>query len=240
MSADAYFSLAALPMLDPPGSAPPLELARLLDLVPTGRPQALVRAVVLADDLVQREACLSGEIQDPTPVVLTVAQARGEEPLPEELTPDDTGAAARRVPADQVWEVYVRHVEILAHRLSSRFLHQWISYEVTLRNALVGIRAKALDREVGQYLVNRELQDSGGDVDAAVAAWTAAADPLRGLQALLSARWQWIEQHESWFSFEDDEFPAYAAKLVLLHRWHRSLREQSERWRETGAGGMHA
>jgi hypothetical protein len=71
------------------------------------------------------------------------------------------------------------------------------------------------------YLVTPELADSSADFTGALAAWSSALDPLAALEALDKARWEWIQDHGQWYSFEAQELEAYAAKLVLLHRWRR-------------------
>jgi hypothetical protein len=57
---------------------------------------------------------------------------------------------------------------------------------------------------------------------------------LEGQKVLDRARWAWLDEHDRWFTFEDDELAAYAARLLLVNRWHRitsppAAREGSER-----------
>lgn len=222
MAALNYFSLTALPALDPPGAVPPLAREALAEGAPPGRPLALVRVVLLADDLLRREAALAGELDDPDPVILTPEQAVGEAPLPSAIAPRSEAESRATVPADAVWHAYFHHADRTARRLKSPLLGEWLGYEVALRNGLAAARAKALGLEAGRYVVAKELERESGVVDGAVALWAAATDPLSGARALIGARWRWIEQQEPWFSFRDDEFVAYAVKLVLLHRWHRT------------------
>ena len=97
---------------------------------------------------------------------------------------------------------------------------------MALRNAIAEDRAKQLELDVDEYLVAPDL---GGDEDctAAVNEWSAAPDPLAAMKALDSVRWTWLADHDRWFTFQNDELTAYAAKLVLLHRWHR-LKQASQ------------
>jgi hypothetical protein len=230
MGADAYFLLTALPALDPPAAAPPLSLAELMERVPRGRARALVRCVILSDDLLQREAALAGELATPTPAVLTPEQALGTAPLPDDLSTSVAGSAdgpevagGLRTPADVVWSSYYRWADALARRLGSAFLQEWVGSEVAVRNALAVARARVLGLDPARHVVARDLE--GGDgaaADVVVAALAASPDPLAGLRELIALRWRWVEQHEPRYSFGDDEFAAYAAKLVLAHRWERS------------------
>ena len=244
MSADVYFLLTALPTLDLPGSEPPLDLAELLERVPEGRARELVRCVILSDDLMQREAALAGELAAPDPGVLTPEQVRGAAPLPDDLLPPAAGSGGAsepeegfrtsadafrtfpeelRTPADVIWNAYYRFAHALARRLRSPFLLEWVGSEVAVRNAVAMMRARALGLDPARHVVARDLESGdGATADAVVAALTAAPDPLAGLRELIVLRWRWVEHHEPLYSFGDDEFAAYAARLALLHRWQRS------------------
>ena len=223
MGADNYYSLTTLPVLEPPPADPPLEPGRLLERVPDGRPRELVRCVVLSDDLLQREATLAGELPRPEPAVLTAEQARGEEPLPPELGPgSEREGPSPRIAADAVWSVYYRWAHRRASELDSSFLQQWVVWEVSTRNALAAARARILGLDPDAYVLARSLDESSGESDALVSSWSSAAQPLDAFRGLLAARWRWVEEHEPWFTFRDDEFAGYAAKLVLLHRWLRA------------------
>lgn len=225
MGADNYAALAALPALDAPPAAPPLLLAELMERIPTGRPLDLARCILLGDDLLLREAVLSGEVEAAEPAVLTPEQLAGTAPLPDPLADPSATAMEPTVPtlpADVTWSAYFRYAADLAVRRRSRFLLAWVRAEVSLRNALATVRARALGLDPSLYRVASELEEGSPDTDAAVAGWSAAADPLEGMRVLLAARWRWVELHEPWFSFDDDELAAYAAKLVLLHRWRRT------------------
>ena len=50
-----------------------------------------------------------------------------------------------------------------------------------------------------------------------VGAWSTAETAVAAYELLALARWEWLCQHDRWFSFRDDELAAYAAKLLLLH-----------------------
>jgi hypothetical protein len=221
MGADNFFSLTTLPVLDPPPAEPPLALADLMARVPAGRAAELVRCVLLADDLRQREAVLAGERSEPDPAVLTVEQVAGDAPLPEAVAPGQEGPSTR-TPADAIWSAYYRWADRRARELHSRFLRQWVGWEVTTRNALAVARARALELDPDEYVVARSLDHDTREAEALAAGWAAAGHPLDAFRGLLAARWRWIDRKEPWFTFDDDEFAAYAAKLVLLHRWLRA------------------
>lgn len=220
MGADNYYRISALPALGDLGSAPPLSLAALREHVgerPAAR--ALVDALLLFDDLRQREAFLAGELKEVSPVVLTPAEVRNEQPLPPFLTAE--GGASRRVAADTVWAAYFKHAARVAQRRGSEFLAGWISREVAMRNALAAARARALGLDPAPYLVAPELVRDDEDFSALISEWSAAPDPLAGARVLDQARWTWLHEHDAWFSFGDEELAAYAAKLMLIVRWYR-------------------
>jgi hypothetical protein len=222
MAGRHYFLITSLPPLPELGSAPPLTAAQLLAGVgEAGAARALVETLFLGDDLLQREALLAGQIDQAEPTVLRPAQLRDEEPLPACLIREDAEAAAVRVPADAVWSAYYHHAADVAERRASGFLAAWVRQEVALRNAVAAARAKDLGLEVEPYLVASDLGRDADDLTGVVSEWAAAPDPLAGLRALDNARWTWLAEHDQWFSFGDDELAAYAAKLMLLHRWHR-------------------
>jgi hypothetical protein len=220
MGADNYYRISALPALGDLGSEPPLSLAALREHV-SDRPAArvLVDALLLFDDLRQREAFLAGELKEVSPVVLTPAEVRNEEPLPQFLTAEE--GVSRRVAADTVWAAYFKHAAGVAARRGSEFLAGWISREVAMRNALAAARARALGLDPAPYLVAPELVRDDEDSSALISKWAAAPDPLAGARVLDRARWAWLHEHDAWFSFGDEELAAYAAKLMLIVRWYQ-------------------
>jgi len=222
-----YYAISALPTLPDLGAPPPISPADLREHVKAHvslrRP---VDVLLVSDDLLQREALLAGEIEEVEPAVLSREQALGAEALPAELAPEEE--PARRIPSDAVWAKYFRHAARVARDLGGRLLAGWVMYEVSLRNALVTARAKSLGLEPADYQVAPELGGSDEDFSAVVQEWAAAPNPLKGQQVLDRARWAWLVDHEAWFSFSDDEVGAYAAKLLLLVRWHRLTQEADD------------
>jgi len=228
MAGDNYYLVSALPSLPDLGSVPPLSLAALREhVIHAAAARTLVDAILLGDDLLQRDAALAGEIQEVEPALLTPAQVRDDEPLPPYLAPAEDGGTTR-IASDAVWEAYFRHAAAVARQRGSRFLTAWVGHEVALRNALAAARAKTLDLDPAGYLVAPELGDTDEDVTALLGDWSGAENPLEGIRILDAARWQWLDGHDAWFSFGDDELAAYAAKLMLLVRWHRLSKPRAE------------
>lgn len=222
MAGQNYYLITALPPLGELGTDAPLTNRQMLEhLADTGGPHESVQAIFLGDDLLQREAMLAGEITDPDPAVLTSAQLTNDQPLPDYLAVRAVPAAARAVAADALWEAYFRHAASVAQSTGNAFLGEWVGYEVALRNAVAARRAQTLQLEASDYLVAVDLAAKNEDFATALNQWASAPNPLVGMQGLDRARWEWLTGHDRWFSFADDELTAYAAKLMLLQRWHR-------------------
>jgi len=220
-----YFLLSALAPLEELGSTPPVGLAQLRQhVLPSPRAAQLVETVLLADDLLQREAYLAKEIEEVEPAVLTIAQARNESPLPETLQQEHSKPPSG-LETDVLWAGFFTYAAKVGQSQASRFLSGWVASEVTLRNAVVTARAQALELDPSGYIVCPELADPNLDFSAVVSEWSSAPDPLKAQRVLDEARWRWLSDHDERFSFEADELAAYAAKLVLLHRWRRFTKE---------------
>ncbi len=231
MKGENLYTITSLPTLGELGSPPPMTPAEMLDHIADSETLShLLGAIFLCDDLIQREAILAGEIQQAEPTVLTVEQLRNEQPLPDYLEGEPNQTA--RIAADATWETYYRYVADVAVRQGSIFLAEWTGYEVALRNALVEARAKQLELDAEYYLVAPDLAASI-DASAVINEWASAANPLAGLKVLDSARWAWLAENDAWFSFSNDELAAYAARLMLLHRWNRITADDGDRNTDT-------
>jgi len=227
MQVETYYYIAALPMLGDIGSDPPLGLTDMLAHV-QARPRwrRLVGTLLLFDDLLQREAFLAGEVDSVDPAVLTPVQARNEAPLPADLVATEEPAREANVAVDDLWETYFRFAAKVGHEMGSAFLDSWVRFEVSLRNALAAARARRLGLEEADYQVAIDLSASEEDFTATMDEWAAAPTPLAGLRVVIRARWSWIDDHESWFSFSENELLVYAARLMLLEQWRRCAEER--------------
>jgi len=189
-------------------------------------PESAIRVLLLGDDLLQREAVLSGEVDTKQTdlAVLSPAQAMGDQPLPEFLIPEgpanETGGQSV-LAVDLIWRRFFFHAAAMAQSLRSRFLADWVTYEVGLRNAMVRARAETLGLDAQPYLVAEELGNADTAFGRELNEWKRAPHPLAGLEAVEKIRWQWLTQQEPWYDFGDDEVVAYGAKLMVLLRWHR-------------------
>lgn len=230
MTGDINYLLSSLKTLDDLGATPPMTLYDFLDHVrDIDGNTALIEALFLSDDLLQRQAYLSGELDEFDPVVISEAQIKDEEPLPDFLTApaveDDIQNAI-----DSLWANYYRHaLDVAGGSGGSDFLEKWVAFEVGLRNALVVARAKSLGIDPHPYVVADTIGSTRDEFNSIVSEWSSASDPMEGSKVLDQARWHWINQNDNWFSYSDDELAAYAAKLILLKRWKRLSGETSHK-----------
>ena len=222
MAGDTYYILSSLKTPDDLGSPPPMTLSEFLDHVrEIDGNTTLIETIFLSDDLLQHQAYLSGELEDFDPAVLSEAQVKDEEPLPDYLNAQVTEEDLQN-PIELLWASYYQHIlDIANSQNGSDFLKKWVAFEVGLRNALVMARAKSLGIDPNAYIVADDIGSTKGEFDAIVTEWSSASNPLDGLRVLDRARWRWISENDDWFSFSDDELVAYAAKLILLKRWKR-------------------
>ena len=228
------YLLSILPTLEQMGSIPPLSKHDLLEhVIGSNGPAGTIEMLLLSDDLMQYQALLAEEIeQDRTDLaILSLDKAENESVLPDFLLPEETTEKqeSMRLSVDETWTRYFHHAASVAKRTRSSFLKAWIGFEVGLRNALVTARAQILDLDSAAYLVAPELADKNTDFSHIVLEWSGASDPLTALKVLDEARWDWLEEHGGWYSFNACEIEVYAARLVLLHRWRRILSEKKQR-----------
>jgi len=225
MAIQNYYILTSLPVLEE-GGIPAITPSELRDKVEMcDGPVKLIEAIILGDDLIKMQAVLSEEIEDADFTILTSAQVKGEEPMPDFLLTSDE--PARKAPVDSLWENYFKHTAKTAVNCGSNFLKKWVNFEVSLRNALVIERAKKLGFEAFDFLASQELSDDEYDFDSLVNDWSAASNPLSGLEVLDRARMQWVIENDRWFSFSDDELAAYTWKLLLINRRCRLTQAES-------------
>lgn len=222
MAEKNYYIQSFLAELDTIESPVKISAGDFLDtLEPDAAVTQTVRMIFIADDLLQRESFLAGQIQQVSPAVLTPEALRGEEPLPDFLLED---SASSKIESDAVWENYFRSAENCAQSLpGGEFLSRWVAMEVTLRNSLAEARANALGLEPTDYFVAADLADSTIDLKQTITEWQGSVgeNPVEAQKILDRARWDWISQHGGYFSFGDDELAAYAAKLSIACRWKR-------------------
>jgi hypothetical protein len=235
MRSDRHYYITTLPAIGELGSSPPMKLADLFEHVEENRLWSeQLQALVLLDDLQQREALLAGETEEVDPAVLSQQQMRGEARLPESLDAPADSAQTAKLEIDLLWGRYFRYAHQLAVSRGSPFLAQWVEFEVALRNALAAARARRLGLEESDYQVAADLGHSDEDLAPLLSEWEAATTPLAGLRVVIRARWSWVDRHDAWYSFSVDELLAYAARVMLLEQWRRIEEEDDPQAERSG------
>ena len=222
--AKPYYILSMLPTIVALGAPAPLTSREFLDLFEPDDPLlAEVEALFLGDDLLLRQAAMAGrDCTGHTPAVLSRGQIAGELELPEPLILERADDTMRFVaPEDALWETYYQWLADFAATHHSKFLREWAAFEVGLRNALAAHRAAALNLDVGGYLIAESLGNDAGEYTAILNDLQTGETPLEQKEILDLARWAWLNEHDEWFTFGNDEILAYAARLLLTTRWER-------------------
>jgi hypothetical protein len=170
MAARGYFLVSALPSMGELGAAPPWTPVALLEHVrETGGPAAVVEALLLGDDLLQRDALLAGEIEETRTAVLTPEQAADEMPLPAHLVPggdeevdEDEEREVVRHAGDAIWLAWFRHAAEVGRRRCSRFLPgvEWARGGDAQR---AGDGGHGLRAGPGDYRMASDLSEAGVD-----------------------------------------------------------------------------
>ena len=114
---------------------------------------------------------------------------------------------------------YWRLAHAQAKSDKSQFMAAWVGFEISLKNALVDVRAKRLGKDANLYKHLVELDS--GEVSSEIISVENVQNPLVEDEVVEHLRWKWILEHDSWFSFSNDEILAYGVKLLALHRWYR-------------------
>jgi len=227
------YILSALPALEPIGSIPPISKIDFLSMISGDKNVAdTVEIILLNDDITQYEAFLSGEIdKDRLDLAVISMESNESKPvLPDFLIHEEQKheKGLEHLASDNLWSRYFIYASQVAKQ-KSKFLDAWIGFEVGLRNALTTARALALDLDPNPYLVCPDLAYYEGDYNNIISAWNAAANPLIAMEVLDKARWEWLEEHGTLYSFTADEIEVYAARLVLLHHWRRILSDSENK-----------
>lgn len=218
-----HFYITTLPALGDLGSSPPMKLVDLFEHVEENRQwREQLGALILLDDLHQRESLLTGEADEVEPAVLSLQQMQGEAPLPEWMDVPDDVEKTVGLEVDMLWDRYFHYAHRLGDSCGNRFLTKWVEVEVALRNALAAARARKLGLEVSDYQVATDLGRSDEDLAPMLSEWESAATPLASLRIVIRARWSWLDRHDAWFTFSVDELLAYAARVMLLEQWRRT------------------
>jgi len=118
---------------------------------------------------------------------------------------------------ESVCFAWFRYMHLTGHRVNSRLLQRWSAWEMTLAIHLADIRdtSETAPEKVRQLPPDAPLYDYA----ALVAEWKNTADPMAGEHWLDEARFAFLAEESTRYSFELDELVSYLLKLRLLSRY---------------------
>lgn len=125
----------------------------------------------------------------------------------------------RASPVDRLWDAYYAYALEVARKARSRFLGQYLSWEVALRNQLVVQRAKERNLPAEDFLVlpHVETHDFGN----LIAQLKSRKNPLAAEQYLDEERLKHIYRCEGTSPFSLDAILAYLSRAAIYGRWER-------------------
>ncbi|MBT3219022.1 MAG: DUF2764 family protein [Proteobacteria bacterium] len=222
-----YFRLLSmLPALPAVPDAPPLPLDELIDLIfedlaESARPLALALLGFL--DCKNVEALLQGyEVFDErAPISKEQLETREDLPewLSEFLEAYDSGAITDAYAFDALWRAYFTALVEVAETSGSVFLQEWVSNELTLRDALVRYRAEIIGEKADMRMSGVAVQE-GDSHSTLLSTLGEAANPMERERLLDAARLRKIEAISGIDPFSTDAALAYLAGAIILDRWN--------------------
>jgi hypothetical protein len=118
-------------------------------------------------------------------------------------------------PQDYILLESASTTDFTAGEVSCRTLDLWRSWEITLRNELLRLRAKNLGRDVQISAVDAAV--ALGPQGIAREAFSQES-PLQAEDTLNRARWRYLDELESGHFFDIDKILIYALRLQILQR----------------------
>lgn len=120
---------------------------------------------------------------------------------------------------DSLWEKYYAYAYSLAEELNCRFLIDYLSWEVGLRNALAEIRARASGREAEDYQI--KVRAGGHDFSGVISQLKMQQNPLKAEQFLDEERLRRIYHCEGADPFSRDVVLARLENARIYSRWEK-------------------
>lgn len=126
----------------------------------------------------------------------------------------------RSYPYDRLWELYYEEALDRAEKNGSRFLRDYLSWDLQLRNQLAAQRAKDRGTPVEEATLLRDLHRSY-DFGPLLAQVKAGKHPLQEERLIDEERLRHIYQTEGTSPFTRDALLAYLARGAIYARWEK-------------------
>ena len=215
--------LPPLPDVVDEGTPIPLsECLEALNLELSGSDRALALAVLSQIDCENIEAHLQGwDTWDARgPASKEAVDERRDLPphLSEFLEAYDAGSISDAYPFDALWRGYYAFLLEAAEAGGSRYLKEWVIYEITLRDALAHHRADALGLNVESK--SSGLPDLGGDdFIELISMLPEASNPMERERLIDMERLHHRDSIVGIDPFSTDAVLAYLSGMLILDRW---------------------
>ncbi|TFG35297.1 MAG: DUF2764 family protein [Nitrospirales bacterium] len=184
--------------------------------------EPLVRCSLMAVDTANTEYFLQGQDVFLPGGYLTREEIEGKRNLPSFLRAffENRDRKVRRgYVYDDLWESYYGYAYSLAGELNCRFLMDYLSWEIGLRNSLVGLRARERAEEAEDYRIL--VQAGGHDFSSIISQLKTQQNPLSAERFLDEERLKQIFHCEGPDPFSRDAILGTMEKARIYSRWEK-------------------
>ena len=184
--------------------------------------EPLVRCCLLSIDTANAEFYLQGQDVFLPGGSLTHEEIEGKKNLPlfmRAFFEDRDRGIRRRYGYDNLWEGYYTYAYSLSEEMNCRFLTDYLSWEIGLRNSLVALRARERGEEADDYQIM--VRAGGHDFSAIVSQLKTQQNPLRAEQFLDEERLKRIFHCEGSDPFSRDAVLATLERARIYSRWEK-------------------
>jgi hypothetical protein len=221
-----YFLVSLIPPLPVVlGEKSPLpfsEVSRIVRKNIEPEDAALIESLLLAVDVTNFENLHQGRPLFIEGGILTQEEIERERNLPlfmQAFLEEKERGIRRPYVFDALWEKYYSYAYALAQERDCRFLVDYLSWEIGLRNQLVMMRAKEKGVEGGDYLLRPQAGHRG--LSALVTQVRSQKNPLMAERLIDEARLKAIFHCEGGDPFSVNAVLALLAKASLFNRWEK-------------------
>ncbi len=236
-----YRLMSMLPPLPEKPEASPISLSEVLEAFEqemSGTDRATALAMLAHIDCQNVESLLQdrGEWDSRGPAPREAVEERKNLPeyLANFLEAYDSGSIPDEYPFDALWRGYCTFLMEMAAASGSVFLKEWVSFEISLRDALVHYRSENLGEKADSRLSGVPEQGSDSHVDL-IASLHEIRSPMEQQRVLDRARLQKIESVAGIAPFTTDAAYAYLAAILILDRWDVSAEADAAKMLEVFA-----
>lgn len=198
------------------------EMCRLIMRNIESEDEPLVHSCLLAIDTANMVFFLQGQDIFLPGGSLTREEIEGKRHLPSFIKTflEDGNQQGRRVYGyDNLWEAYYGYAFSLSMELNCRFLIDYLTWEIGLRNSLAGLRAKARGEDAEDYQIM--VRAGGYDFSPIITQLKTLQNPLKAEQFLDEERLKRIYHCEGPDPFSRDTILGALERAKIYSRWEK-------------------